>query len=103
MVRVRNSLVSLAVAGALGLVSAAASASPIVSYDTQSASSPAPASFIPNYTVSSTDLLNGATPSTTGSGNFALESSGGTPVLTDAQFQAIGNGSTGTHPAFATA
>ncbi|MDB6136058.1 MAG: Immunoglobulin I-set domain protein [Verrucomicrobiales bacterium] len=45
--------------------------------------------FTPSYSVSSTDLINGMTPSASG-GNFAAtEISGGLPVLTDGTYGAI--------------
>lgn len=59
--------------------------------------------FSPTYVVSATDLINGASPATSSDpAAFALELSGGLPVLTDGTYGTINDGVTGGHPAFAT-
>jgi hypothetical protein len=57
--------------------------------------------FTPTYTVNQPDLLLNLTP-TSSTGTFNLETSGGLPVLTDGSYGTINNGTTGSHPAFAT-
>ncbi len=60
--------------------------------------------FTPTYVVSSTDLINGATPTAfaPSSAAFELESSGGLAQLTNGTYGSINSGDTGSHPSFAT-
>jgi alpha-L-rhamnosidase len=58
--------------------------------------------FTPTWAVAGGSLIAGMLPSSEGSGNFSLESSGGVAVLTDGMFGIVSNGSSGGHPAFAT-
>jgi hypothetical protein len=58
--------------------------------------------WTPTYVVSTTDLINGVSPSAS-AGDFTLESSGGLPVLTNGVFGPIGVPNGTTHPSFATA
>jgi hypothetical protein len=48
--------------------------------------------FTPTWTVASSSLVAGLTPSSVGSGNFANEGGGGTVVLTDGKFGSVGGG-----------
>jgi hypothetical protein len=89
----------VASAGVLALGSHAFAAISIVT-DSQIGNGADP--FTPSYTVSTTDLIQGMAPSAS-VGNFALESSGGLPVLTDGTFGTILTGVSGNHTAFATA
>jgi hypothetical protein len=87
------------VVAALSLWPAAiVSASPII--DTNGVTGPGP--FTPFYTVSSTDLINGMTPSAQ-TGNFAEEAAGGVAVLTNGTFGTISGGNPGNNSLFATA
>jgi hypothetical protein len=82
-----------------------AQASPVIDTNSQAAAAPNTPSFTPTYTVSSTDLINGRTPSAS-NGDFALELAGGLPVLTNGTFGTItepGGAVDRTHGAFATA
>src|ERR1700742_2900871 len=58
--------------------------------------------FTPSWNITDGSLIAGMMPSTVGSGNFVQESAGGVVVLTDGAFGSISNGSTGSHPSFAT-
>ena len=82
-----------------------AQAAPVIDTNSQAAAAPGAASFTPTYTVSSTDLINGLTP-TASNGDFAQELSGGLPVLTDGTYGTItqpGGAADRTHGAFAVA
>jgi hypothetical protein len=68
--------------------------SPVVSITTSNQSGASP--FTPSWTAETPDLILGMTPSTA-SGTFTLETSGGTPVLTDGTI-----GTSGTHSTLAT-
>lgn len=57
--------------------------------------------FNPTYTAPANDVLLGLTP-TTSVGDFTVEGSGGTPVLTDGVFGPIFTGGGPPHPSFAT-
>jgi hypothetical protein len=46
--------------------------------------------FTPTWTIGPGSLLAGKVPSAVGTGNFANEGGGGTPVLTDGQFGSVG-------------
>lgn len=48
--------------------------------------------FTPTWTVASSSLVAGLTPSSVGSGNFANEGGGGTVVLNDGKFGSVGGG-----------
>jgi hypothetical protein len=94
-------LVALCVMG----LSVRAFAAVTVTTDSQAAPAAGGASFTPTYTPSSTDLINGLTPSAS-SGDFALELAGGLPALTDGVYGTItqpGGAPDRTHGAFATA
>lgn len=70
----------LVVAGFGALIGAVtAEAAPLIATANQTGN---PANTSPNYTVSSSDLLNGLAPSAS-AGNFTQEGTGGTPVLTN--------------------
>jgi hypothetical protein len=87
------------------VVAARSSAAPVVTTDSQAAPAAGGASFTPTYAPSSTDLINGRTPSAS-NGDFALELAGGLPVLTDGAYGTItqpGGAPDRTHGAFATA
>ncbi|MDB5293131.1 MAG: Immunoglobulin I-set domain protein [Phycisphaerales bacterium] len=60
--------------------------------------------FTPTYTAPAGNILAGLTPTTImpDAPSFALESSGGVPVLTDGAFGPIFTGVSGAHPSFAT-
>ncbi|MDB6063807.1 MAG: alpha-rhamnosidase [Pedosphaera sp.] len=58
--------------------------------------------FTPTWALATNSLIAGTSPSTVGTGNFALESSGGVGILTDGIFGPIASGLVGTHPSFAT-
>lgn len=85
------------------LISAPATfAAPVIATDNQVGMGGG-SNFSPSYVVSTTDLINGATPtSSSGAAGFALETAGGLPVLTDGAYGTINDGVTGAHPAFAT-
>jgi len=70
----------------------------IIATDGQTGAGP----FTPTYTVSTTDLINGASPSAQ-AGNFAEETSGGVGVLTNGTFGTISGGNPGNNTLFATA
>jgi hypothetical protein len=101
----RRTISLLALAAATAGVSSAAPGAVSVVPDVQFSPDPAN-SWSPSYVVSATDLVNGAAPSAS-AGNFALESGGGTPVLTDGAYGTITRvpvtGTPEPHPAFATA
>jgi alpha-L-rhamnosidase len=58
--------------------------------------------FTPTWSITSGSLIAGLPPSSVDYGNFSLEAAGGVTVLTDGKFGVVSNGSTGSHPAFAT-
>lgn len=58
--------------------------------------------FTPTFTPSSTDLINGLSPSTS-SGDFMLEASDGTPALTNGVYPPLSTGTVGSHAGLATA
>ena len=64
----------------VGGTPAASVVSPVVSITTETQTGTSP--FLPSWTMESPNLLAGLAPATA-NGNFTLESSGGTPVLTD--------------------
>ena len=85
------------------LLSAPAAAVPQVVTDFQVGPGGAGSTFTPSYIVSSTDLINGKSPSAS-SGDFAFELSGGLPVLTNGTYGTItepGGAPDRTHQAFA--
>lgn len=81
-----------------GLLVQHAPGAAVVTTDAQSGPSP----FTPSYTPSSSDLLNGMTPSSQ-SGNFQQEAAGGVAVLTDGTFGTIDRSGPGYSAPFATA
>jgi hypothetical protein len=81
-----------------------ASAAVTVTNNAEAAPAPGAPSFTPSYVVSSTDLINGLTP-TASAGTFDLEIGGGLKVLTDGAYGTItepGGAPDRTHGAFAT-
>jgi hypothetical protein len=85
------------------LATSAANATVVVTNDSQLAP-PATLLFTPTYTIASAnDVLLGLAP-TAQTGNFNIEFSGGTPILTDGAFGPMNNdgGPTATHPSLAT-
>ena len=77
---------------------ATALAVPQVATDAQTGPGP----FTPSYSSSTTDLINGLSPSAQ-AGNFQEEGAGGTAVLTNGTFGTISGGNPGNNSLFATA
>jgi hypothetical protein len=82
--KVNRVVPSCAAAVCAALISSAASAAVVVATDNQFGASP----FVPTYTPSATDLLNGLLPSAQ-AGNFSQEFAAGTAVLTNGLFGPI--------------
>jgi hypothetical protein len=97
----RKRIIALLTPAVVAGVASIAPAAVVVSADNQLGTG-GTSNFTPTYAVSGTDLINGLAPSAVGTGNFALEISGGTPVLTDGTYGSINSGGTGSHPSFAT-
>ncbi|HEY7118187.1 MAG TPA: hypothetical protein VH475_16475 [Tepidisphaeraceae bacterium] len=90
---------------AVGLLSVRAMGAVNVATDFQTASAPSLPSYTPPYTVSTSDLINGMSPSAS-AGDFGVEISGGLPALTNGAYEDItqtGGAPDRTHGAFATA
>jgi hypothetical protein len=90
----------LAVFALFSLAAFAVQASGAIIIATDGQTGPGP--FTPTYTVSNTDLINGASPSAQ-TGNFGEETSGGVGVLTNGTFGTISGGNPGNNTLFATA
>src|SRR5688572_14875742 len=88
MVLSSRSMVLLCSLAAATLV-ARADGAVIVTTEFEQGASP----FTPTYVPSTTDLINGLSPSAS-SGNFTVEESGGLPALTDGSFGVIDRGAT---------
>ena len=58
--------------------------------------------FSPTWTLATGSLIAGSSPSSTGTGTFNMEGSGGLPILTDGIYGSISNSLAGNHPSFAT-
>lgn len=97
----RNPKMLAALAGVL-IFAPSTFAAPVIATDNQVGTGGG-STFTPTYVVSTTDLINGASPaSSSGAAGFALETAGGIGVLTDGTYGSINDGVTGAHPAFAT-